>query len=467
MSSNINDIMFACHGAVRKVIEVTEQEFYENSDGTLTWDEWLEILEKKKIKNSFYINGEAKSKAINYLFYVDYNAGVYVPLIIPSFSRNLVDYQIDTKDNFTLLSSQIKSLESHQNKCMKDGNWISFYSAVPTTFSLIDFNKRAEKIADEELLEAFTTVYINIDYNCNNISKDVLIRLKKLKRTSKSNRKITVYRGQGELSPDLDSVYSWTTCKEVALKFAIMRRNPRCLYQAKVYEDDIIAKINDREEKEVIVLPEDVTEIKMIDFDESSREIAVVVASKHSLEYQSYKDIFWVLKESGFSMDNSSEHSLTHAARVLFYSLMISDEFKLSDRDKTILNYCAMYHDLGRDNEYEDTQHGKKSLEVIDEYGLPDFDMTDEDLFLANTIIEYHCKKDETGITKINSSRMIKNKTHAIKLYKIFKDLDALDRVRFLGVDIDTKYFRFTNIKSKLLIAASLNFYGIDALVLN
>lgn len=466
MQSEINDILVACNGAVKKVIKVTEKQFNENSDGTVSWNEWLSILKKRNIKNSFWINGESKNKMLNYIFYADFDAGVYAPLYIPVFSRQLIEFQIDVDDNFTSLYMQIKSLEKHQNKCIKESDWIGFYTVVPTTFSLIDFNKRALKIEDDKLLEVFKSVYINIDYNCNNIDKKLLIRLKSLKKSPKNNRKITIYRGQGEFSPNLNSVYSWTTSKEIALKFALMRKNPKCLYRAKIFEKDIITRIYDKDEKEVIALPEDVMEVELIDFDESSKDIAIDVVSKYINKYKNYEDVFYVLKESGFPTSNDSEHSLTHAARVLFYSLMISDELRLNESDRKILNYCSIYHDLGRDNNYEDSNHGKKSLEIIDDLGLPDFDMKLEDFHIANTIIEYHCKSDESGINKLNSLNIIRDKARAINLYKIFKDLDALDRVRFYGCDLNVKYFRFEKIKRKLLVAASLNYYGVDTLII-
>ena len=60
---------------------------------------------------------------------------------------------------------------------------------------------------------------------------------------------------------------------------------------------------------------------------------------------------------------------------------------------------------------------------------------------------------------------MLFNDKNVIKLYKIFKDLDALDRVRFKGADLNVKYFRFKEIKEYLLIASTLTYNQVEGLL--
>lgn len=56
---------------------------------------------------------------------------------------------------------------------------------------------------------------------------------------------------------------------------------------------------------------------------------------------------------------------------------------------------------------------------------------------IAALIIRYHCRDDEEGISAINRQPGFsrKDKERAVMLYRICKDMDGLDRVRFNGLD--------------------------------
>lgn len=51
------------------------------------------------------------------------------------------------------------------------------------------------------------------------------------------------------------------------------------------------------------------------------------------------------------------------------------------------------------------------------------------------------------------SNKTIENKENALTLYKIMKDADALDRVRFGLMDLDERYLRFNASKQLVLTA--------------
>ncbi len=460
--NHLESLLFDCHGAIKSVTKVTHKEFDENSDKTISYKEWLEVLKTANIKDSFYINDNAKSKLVNYLFYIDFKIGLYIPLTIPKFSRQLVDFQFCVDSSYSI-SKMIELGTKEQKKNIENQNWSHFYLAVPDIFYMMDFNFRAKDIDDDKLIEVFEDLYSKIDYNCNLIDRNILLRIKEINNNKeKPEKEVTIYRGHGEYSPSLDNVYSWTTNKNIAIKFALMRQTPDCVYKAKVNSKNILTRIDSRGEKELIILPEDVYAIKIIDFRPTSLEIVKNIAIKHASSYLEYKDVFKKLKRLGFSSSNTSAHTLLHSARVLFYSIMTADDLKLTEQEQKILAYCSIYHDIGRTNDYVDDNHGEESVKYIKKHRLPNLGLTEEELKIAHYIIRFHSIDDERSIKILDTYFNDKN---VIKLYKIFKDLDALDRVRFKGTDLNVKYFRFKEIKEYLLIASTLTYNQVEGLL--
>lgn len=457
---SLQNVLFSCHGAIQKIIKVDKDVFYENGNGTLSWNEWLDLLKEKNIKNSFYINGEAKSRIMNYIFYVDFEYGVYLPLHIGDFNKSSVEFQFrdDLFENVNYsFKNQIDFSTKHHKELLDNKDYSSLYAMIPKTFALIDFNKRYKDIPDDMLVDVFKSVYCKIDYNCNYIDIEILKRVKKL-NNYKSNKTITIYRGHGTYSPDIDKVYSWTTDINVAIKFALMRKTPHCIYKAKVRLKDIVTKIDLRNEKEVIVLPDDVLNLELVDYYPCDNDTIINIAKKYLNKYCEYAPAVMRLKYLEH-YNNLLDHNIKHSVRILFYVLMVSKELKLSAREKKILSYCAAYHDLGRYNDAVDDNHGEESVKILNssdnfyDFGISSLD----DINVAKAIIKYHCVDDE--IASHNLSK------HAFKLYQIFKDLDALDRVRFCGADLDVNYFRFDSIRKYLLLAAGLTYNGIDSII--
>ena len=62
-------------------------------------------------------------------------------------------------------------------------------------------------------------------------------------------------------------------------------------------------------------------------------------------------------------------------------------------------------------------------------------------------------KKEWLSKIILESNKTIENKENALTLYKIMKDADALDRVRFGLMDLDERYLRFNASKQHVLTA--------------
>ena len=73
---------------------------------------------------------------------------------------------------------------------------------------------------------------------------------------------------------------------------------------------------------------------------------------------------------------------------------------------------------------------------------------------LVAFLCEYHCLPDEDAYQEITRNRALsKNRKRAKLLYDIFKDADALDRVRFEIRDLNLNMLRLPVSKTLTLVA--------------
>ena len=133
-------------------------------------------------------------------------------------------------------------------------------------------------------------------------------------------------------------------------------------------------------------------------------------------------------------------HGLGHIYRVLLLSLIYyyNADDSLSPEDKNILIYFSLLHDIGRTNDQKDDSHGEKSVEKIKEKSIEikGLEFTEEGRAIASLAIYCHSISDIAG-EELIKGRMPEghSRDRALKLYRICKDMDGLDRVRFGGLD--------------------------------
>ena len=101
---------------------------------------------------------------------------------------------------------------------------------------------------------------------------------------------------------------------------------------------------------------------------------------------------------------NRGQHSRKHPLRLM---CLVKDFCKKYKLDYATFIVAAALHDIGRTNDKEDTDHGKASLNIVKNK----LEITEE----AAVLIEEHCRESTN------------------EYVQYFKDLDALDRIRFNG----------------------------------
>lgn len=148
----------------------------------------------------------------------------------------------------------------------------------------------------------------------------------------------------------------------------------------------------------------------------------------------------------------SIAHGLNHNLKVCIYSLFLSSRLNLDESSAKLAFYAGMYHDIGRTCDSEDSEHGKRSAEILPELNL---NLSKEELNMLQTIITCHSLPDENflNIAKLNK---IENIELCTTLFKILKDADGLDRTRFSYPHVGISFMRYDISKQLIPFAHAL-----------
>lgn len=309
----------------------------------------------------------------------------------------------------------------------------------------------SEKVPD--LFRLFFSYYFISDYGFNKLSSTTMEKILAAKRPEDQAEidkqlenlpeTLTVYRGgSNDVSTSPSEAYSWTIDAKTASFFACRLGNDGA-YIAKtaVLKKDIINCCLDGREKEVIVVPHNVKIEEIIQL-KGQKDCSDIIPAVQKI----YLEHLNLLDELKFKM-KSDIHGGAHEARVMLLTLSIAYYLKLPKSDQRVLAMAAIYHDTMRDNDGEDAQHG---------YYAADYYKSNEERIdpLVAFIIEYHCRPDEDGYARIQSDRALsKNRTRSKLLFDVFKDADALDRIRFGFHDLDFTRLRLPVSKTLLNIS--------------
>lgn len=136
----------------------------------------------------------------------------------------------------------------------------------------------------------------------------------------------------------------------------------------------------------------------------------------------------YMYKNVPFQLADSKLHATTHSERVLLYALLIGgSEADMGADALTILAHAAVFHDTRREDEGKDTGHGARAAAFYEEFCRAH----DEVVFMpeAACIIRWHDRHDQRGEDAI-AHEFADRAEFVTRLYRVFKDADALDRWR-------------------------------------
>lgn len=154
-------------------------------------------------------------------------------------------------------------------------------------------------------------------------------------------------------------------------------------------------------------------------------------------------------------------HGLYHSEKVMLFSYLIGKDLNLNDVDFQILMDAALYHDISRENDYEDAFHGMVSANRIDNVVDSPIYKDETNLKLLKAIIDIHSQNDNHERVNFDNYEIGETEYDRYKiLYSILKDADALDRTRFNEIcqaRLDPNFLRFDYSKTLIDLSQEIN----------
>ena len=439
-------------GCMTRFDPLTPEIVEEQSDDGLTFEELQDVLAKCGLDISKVVFD--CTRVFQNAFYADFEHGHYC--WIPFQKAGL-------KDVISIMDQQFKS--DSFGAALQNREWTTFYMLdVPLPMQIYDFERRYQDIDPEQVFSVWSSIHTRIDYANGMWNPEELEYVyahapqTELPATDE-NGQITIYRGMGEKSQSAETAISWSTDPVCALWFANRSGRGTRLVSAKVTPDQILYYHSGYQaEHEVILKLGTKLEIHKADMIPSTEEYVPQLLAPVT------KDFFRfgiAALSVGYPTEGLFQHhGIKHILRVLLLTLLYCHHSgdELSGEDKQILIYFSLLHDVGRDSEDEDDAHGDKSVDLIRKKNLRigGVQLSKKDYRIAKLLIRHHCRSDETGIERISKVPHFtaKDAERAVKLYRIAKDMDGLDRVRFNGLDF--RYLRTPYAKRLPLVAGGL-----------
>lgn len=374
--------------------------------------------------------------------YIYYNSPVLIDI-----------YGLDNESlAFTQIKERIEKSHEFLSKCIENKDFYKLFAFVDQRISFSVYKDIFELIPDNEKFNVFKEIYSLVDYGFNNIEPSFIrqvfsykhddVHMELLKPYIKNN-KVVIYRGEGSQSTSHKEAYSWSLKIETACYFATRFNIDGKVYKAEIDVKHIVAYLDNRNEFEVLLLPEHVENIKLISMFKSEDIVNELESSGLLKVYQHYCN---KIKNDLF-LNPKGQHGVLHTKRVLLNNLILAMKYGLEKEYINILAFASIYHDIGRENDESDLIHGQKSVEKINNTSLPLLKNSHHN-DIIKFIIANHNIEDEEAIQNLKQYQY-EDENKIIFIFKIFKDADGLDRVRFK--DLNVKYLR-KNISEKMLM---------------
>lgn len=424
-------------GSMVNIEKLSEDNFERVASKDLTFERAKELFKDAGLDISKVIVDP--SRYIYNVYYADYENGMYLDL-------HLTEEMLS--DDRVGLRVMQKKLE-HCRELMQTKQWVSFYFlSVPVPLHIYDFQRRYKDIDPESVYEVWEYIHKNLDYENGQWSDEVLEYVfahapKPQNLPLNENGMVTVYRGSGSLSQAPERALSWSSNQQNALWFANHSGFGQALFIGEVDPKNVVTYLSGfHDENEVIVRRGTVKNIRMADMIPVQQETVVKLFATAIPEIMQYGP---QVEKLGYQVEDPfSFHGRSHILRVLMLSLIYfyNSGEELTERDKKILIYFSLLHDIGRKNEDTDDTHGQKSVRKIkaNNITVDGLQLNRKDQAIADLVIQCHSLSDDEGRTLIiRRCKKFSQQDYyrLIRLFVIAKDMDALDRVRFNGLDIN------------------------------
>ncbi|MGF7058651.1 hypothetical protein [Brassicibacter mesophilus] len=197
-------------------------------------------------------------------FYLDFNDYVYLPLPATD---------LDTLKQYNIYESILFEKEKINN-IIKKKEFEDLFFMIDKQFLFKAYEDLFNKIPDNIKFPCFRIVYMRSEYGFAELNSDFIKKVFSYQNDKEFLKELdfdgddylTVYRGEGSQSNTVDNAFSWSIDEESALFFAnrFGEDNAR-LYTAKIHKDNIIDYITQRNEEEILLLPEHLEDIEELE----------------------------------------------------------------------------------------------------------------------------------------------------------------------------------------------------------
>jgi len=374
------------------------------------------------------------------------------------FPVHLELFQTENNKAFEQFKEAYQNQIQHQKEYLENGKYEKILALQNEQTTVMTLEKIIDKIKEDKKYEVIAQVYQRSERGFDRIIKLLFQNLehsgeKRINRISSlktdSEGYVKVYRGQESKSTDKDEAYSWTTDINTAIFFASRYTMDGVIYEGKVHINDVIDNFKGSE-NEVIAKNVKIKAFKTIS---TKKALESIDGTDYLDVFHKYRNYLLDIIDMGFEYKDGI-HGKLHATRVTVTSMFLAKELGVQRKeDIEILAISAIFHDVGRIDDFEDPNHGLRSWIKAQPFIKILMMSNMKDIEIIRFIIENHDVGDIQAKSVLKSYD-IKNKDRAWKLYSILCDADALDRIRIK--DIDLNYLRYEVSKKYLIVAKHL-----------
>ena len=149
----------------------------------------------------------------------------------------------------------------------------------------------------------------------------------------------------------------------------------------------------------------------------------------------------------------STLHGVSHTRRVHIHAQRLTAELGWANPDSQLVLTAALWHDIGRTDDAVDPGHGVKSAARAEARGLTSA-LTPDNAEIVRFAMVRHCLPDERAEM---AARRLAQPERALRILKLLKDADALDRVRLMPWEAaDPAQLRFPCTAASIAFAGKL-----------
>jgi HD superfamily phosphodiesterase len=163
----------------------------------------------------------------------------------------------------------------------------------------------------------------------------------------------------------------------------------------------------------------------------------------HLLRSLPRPDAAWFVRPDG-TTGAFGMHGVAHTGRVMVHAVELARAVGVAPWELQAVTLAALWHDAGRTHDGRDDLHGAKSAGKAVGLSLHR-GVEARVLETALHAVTFHSTDDEDGEAGI---RWLADPAAALRVLRILKDADALDRVRFSG--LDTTYLRLAPSRARV-----------------